>query len=68
MNRRTLPPRPATAPRREVGDALTIGSARWLIRSIDGDQVVLEASSAPAGIVWTTTLDKLPEPIKETTP
>ncbi|WP_309129461.1 hypothetical protein [Microbacterium sp.] len=68
MSRRTLPPRPVIALRHEVGDVLTVGSTRWLIRSIHDDKVVLEASSAPAGIVWTTTLDNLPEPMKETTP
>lgn len=51
-----------------AGDAVTVGSTRWLIRSIQGDDVVLEASNTPAGIVWTTTLDKLPTRMKETTP
>lgn len=50
----------------QVGDAVHVGSTRWLIRSIQGDQVVLEASSAVAGIIWKTTLTNLPTPTKET--
>ena len=49
----------------QVGDALHVGATRWLIRQIAGDEVVLEASSAPAGIIWRTTLSNLPAPIKE---
>jgi hypothetical protein len=56
---RTTAPRPIALPW-YVGDAVTVGQVTWLIRSIRGDAVVLEASSAPAGIVWTTTLDHLP--------
>lgn len=51
-----------------AGDAVTVGSTRWLIRTIRGVDVVLEASNAPAGIVWNTTLDKLPTRMKETAP
>lgn len=51
--------------RHHVGDTLTVGSTRWIIRSIDDQDVVLEASSASPGIVWRTTLDRLPDPIKE---
>lgn len=62
---RTTAPRPVlTVPAYQAGDAVYVGSTRWLIRSITGDQVVLEASSAPAGIVWTTTLDNLPSRTK----
>lgn len=49
-----------------VGDAVHVGSTRWLIRSIAGHDVTLEASNTAAGIIWRTTLDKLPDPIKET--
>lgn len=61
----TRPPRLKVALRHEEGDTLTVGSTRWIIRSIDGQDVVLEASNASPGIVWRTTLDRLPDPIKE---
>lgn len=64
---RTAPPRTVAPTRRHhVGDLLTLGSTRWLIRSIAGDQVVLEAANTAAGIIWTTTLDNLPDPRQET--
>lgn len=53
------------APVRYVGDAVTLGAVRWTIRTIDGDQVVLEASNVQPGITWRTTLDRLPDPVKE---
>lgn len=64
---RSTAPRPTSAAFPYLpGDAVTVGSTRWLIRSIVGDEVTLEASNAPAGIIWHTTLDKLPERKKET--
>lgn len=69
MSRRSTAPRPVTVELAyAVGDVVQVGGTRWIIRTIDGDRVVLEASNAPAGIVWTTTLDKLPTRTKETTP
>ncbi|MEJ1087036.1 hypothetical protein WDU99_01750 [Microbacterium sp. Mu-80] len=69
MNRRSTAPRPITVEvAYQVDDLVQVGGTRWIIRHLDGDQVVLEASSAPAGIVWTTTLDNLPTRMKETTP
>lgn len=44
----------------KVGDSVMVGAARWLIRTIVGEQVELEASSVTAGIWWRTTLDNLP--------
>ena len=61
----TRPPRIAIARRHEEGDTLTVGSTRWIIREIRDQDVVLEASNASPGIVWRTTLDRLPDPIKE---
>lgn len=51
----------AAAPRWAVDDVVTIGAVRWAIRSIQGNRVQLEALNANAGIIWDTTLDKLPE-------
>ena len=53
------------APRRRtaawaVGDTMHVGATRWIIRSIIGENVELEASSAAAGIWWRTTIDRLP--------
>lgn len=55
-------PRPRTATWQE-GDALTLGRTRWIIRVLRGEHVELEAANVPAGIWWTTTLDKLPEKV-----
>lgn len=52
---------PAAAPTRQVGDTITIGAVRWVIRSIQGDAVTLEAANVQPGITWHTTLDNLPE-------
>jgi hypothetical protein len=56
----TTKPRPKTTGW-EVGDVVQLGSARWIIRTITGRQVELDASNAPGGIWWTTTLNNLPE-------
>lgn len=48
----------------QEGDVITVDSTRWIIRSIDGDQVYLEASASDSRIGWHTTLDKLPAPTK----
>lgn len=53
------------APRHRVDDTLTVGSTRWIIREINDQDVVLEATNASPGIIWRTTLDVLPEPTKE---
>ncbi len=53
-------PRPLTA-EWTVGDLVQVGSARWIIRTLRGENVELEASNAPAGIWWRTTLDRIPE-------
>jgi hypothetical protein len=42
------------------GEAVHVGSTRWIIRTIIGDRVELEAGNTPAGIWWRTTLDRLP--------
>ncbi|WP_345750091.1 hypothetical protein [Microbacterium rhizophilus] len=47
-----------------IGDLVVLGSTRWVIRTLVGEQVELEATNTPTGIWWTTTLDKLPD--KET--
>jgi hypothetical protein len=54
------PPRPKSLVW-QVGDLVQLGSARWIIRTITGRDVELEASNAPSGIWWTTTLNNLPE-------
>ena len=46
---------------RQVGDALMVGSTRWVIRTINGQAVELEAANVSPGIWWSTTLDRLPE-------
>lgn len=56
----TTGPRPRTAAW-AVGDVLHVGATRWIIRSILGERVELEASSAAAGIWWRTTFANLPE-------
>jgi hypothetical protein len=53
------PPRPRTA-EWEVGDTVNLGRVRWIIRTITGDGVELEASNTPTRIWWTTTLGMLP--------
>ncbi len=50
----------ARSPQWQVGDIVYTGGTRWIIRILDGEQVELEASSAPAGIWWRTTLANLP--------
>ncbi len=59
----TIPPRRIKT-RWETGDALTIGSTRWVIRRIDRStgRVVLEAMNTTNHAEWwDTTLDRLPE-------
>lgn len=52
--------------RHEVDDVITTGGRRWIIREIHDDgRVYLEASNASPAIGWHTTLDNLPDPIKE---
>jgi hypothetical protein len=46
---------------RRVGDTIMVGSTRWVIRTITGEAVELEASNVSPGIWWSTTLDHLPE-------
>lgn len=68
MTRRSTAPRPLTVELTyAIEDVVQVGGTRWIIRQLDGEHVVLEASNAPAGIIWTTTLDKLPTRMKETT-
>lgn len=52
----------------ERGDVLLIGTVRWIIRTINGTNVTLEAANADPGITWHTTLSNLPAPTKETNP
>lgn len=61
----TRPPRPSITPRHHAGGTVTVGSTRWIIRAIFDQDVVLEASNASPGIIWRTTLDRLPDPIQE---
>ena len=49
-----------------IGDIITLGRRWWIIRSIDGQNVHLEAANSETYIGWDTTLDMLPEPTKET--
>lgn len=52
--------------RHEVDDVVTVAGRRWIIRQIRSDgSVYLEASNASPAIGWRTTLDLLPDPIKE---
>lgn len=50
--------------RHEVSDIVNVGQTRWAIREIDGQNVVLEAMNVSAGIIWRTTLNLLPDPVK----
>lgn len=50
--------------RHEVGDVVNVGQTRWAIRDIEGKNVRLEAMNVSAGIIWRTTLDLLPDPVK----
>lgn len=49
-----------------IGDVITLGRRRWIVRSIHGENVHLEAANSETYIGWDTTLDKLPAPTKET--
>lgn len=51
--------------RHRVGDVITRGKTRWLIREINGQKVRLDAANSENAIIWRTTLDKLPAPTKE---
>lgn len=51
--------------RHRVGDVITRGKTRWLIREINGQNVRLDAANSENAIIWRTTLDKLPTPTKE---
>jgi hypothetical protein len=56
----TTPPRKKSAVW-EVGDPVNIGPMRWVIRTINGENVELESMNQPnASIWWTTTLLNLP--------
>lgn len=48
----------------QEGDVIPLGTKRWLITSIRGQQVSLTAANADPAIHWHTTLDKLPAPTK----
>lgn len=52
----------------KIGDVITVGSTRWVIRTLLDQNATLEALNANSGIIWHTTLNNLPDPIKETTP
>ena len=56
----TLGPRGRTATW-QVGDIVTVGRERWVIRTLIARGVELEALSTIGGIWWTTTIDRLPE-------
>lgn len=59
----TIPPRPKTKTW-EVGDLVSIGSARWAIRTITKKAVELELMNNPnAAIWWNTTLANLPKKV-----
>lgn len=48
----------------QVGDVVTVGSVRWVIRTITkGKGVELEATSVSPGIWWRTTLANLPRKV-----
>ncbi|QTV79462.1 ParB/RepB/Spo0J family partition protein [Microbacterium sp. NIBRBAC000506063] len=47
------------------GDTVIVGAVRWIIRTITDQDVTLEASNASPGIIWRTTLNNLPDPVKE---
>jgi hypothetical protein len=49
-----------TRPAWKVGDQIIVGNVRWIIRILRGQHVELEAANVPAGIWWSTTLDRLP--------
>lgn len=43
------------------GDVVQVSGTRWIIQTLKGQQVALEASSSTAKrILWSTTLDNLP--------
>jgi hypothetical protein len=49
-------------PKWRIGDPVTVGDVRWIIRLIIRDQVELEAANTTNhGIWWKTTLSNLPE-------
>ena len=48
-----------------VDDVVQVGSTRWIIRSLRGVDVVLEAANVSPGIRWATTLDRLPEKVTQ---
>lgn len=59
----TIAPR-KTRPSWQLGDLLTVGRTRWVIRRLDRSmgRVVLEAmNTTNHGEWWDTTLDRLPE-------
>lgn len=62
---RRAPRRHIEETKHRVGDILIVGTVRWLIQTIAGDQVVLEAANTNPGIVWRTTLTNLPDPTKD---
>lgn len=45
----------------EIGDVLHDGGIRWIIRTVTGTTVELEAASASPGIWWNTFLHLLPK-------
>lgn len=45
----------------QVNDIVHVGTTRWIIRILDGQNVELEASNTSPGIWWRTTLDHLPD-------
>jgi hypothetical protein len=45
----------------EIGDVVEDGGYRWIIRTITGTAVELEAASASPGIWWNTLLSLLPK-------
>lgn len=62
--RMTIPTRERASTRSTwaVGDALTIGKTRWIIRVITGRRVELEsANHVNHNIWWDTTVGKLPK-------
>jgi hypothetical protein len=49
-------------PKWRIGDPVTVGDVRWIIRLIIRDHVELEAANTTNhGIWWKTTLSNLPE-------
>lgn len=45
-----------------VGDVVTVGSRRWIIRRLSGEDVLLASSNTSNHkVTWTTTLTRLPK-------